>query len=95
MHVLTPAVFAILERQFAAEDDRRNFSDVLSELARQEQYLALAIQGWRYDVGVKYGLLSAQLSLALSGVDREQVLTHLLELLALRQLNPEADERSS
>lgn len=95
IHVLTPAVFAILERQFAAANERRNFSDVLSELARQEQYLALETQGWRYDVGVKYGLLSAQLSLALSGVDREQVLTHLLELLALRQLTPEGNERPS
>ena len=95
IHVLTPAVFAILERQFAAAGEPGNFSDVLSDLARQEQYLALEIQGWRYDVGVKYGLLSAQLSLALSGVDREQVLAHLLELLALRQLTPQGDERPS
>ena len=40
----------------------------------------------RYDVGVKYGLLNAQLALALSGTDREEVLTMLLELLAQREL---------
>jgi UTP--glucose-1-phosphate uridylyltransferase len=42
--------------------------------------------GRRYDVGVKYGLLTAQFALGLDGVDRDQVLTNLLELLALREL---------
>ena len=53
---------------------------------RREQYLALELPAWRYDVGVKYGLLTAQLALALSGSDRDQVLATLLELLALREL---------
>jgi hypothetical protein len=35
---------------------------------------------------VKYGLLTAQLALALSGQDRREVLAQLLELLALREL---------
>ena len=46
----------------------------------------MATKGRRYDVGVKYGLLTAQLALGLDGVDRDQVLTDLLELLALREL---------
>ena len=46
----------------------------------------MELPGWRYDVGVKYGLLSAQLALALSGQDREQVLAQLVELLAVREL---------
>ena len=58
----------------------------LAALASRERYLALERPWWRYDVGVKYGLLSAQISLALSGTDRDQVLTQLLELLALREL---------
>jgi UTP--glucose-1-phosphate uridylyltransferase len=58
----------------------------LAELATRERYLALERPWWRYDVGVKYGLLSAQVALALSGQDRNEVLTHLLELLALRDL---------
>jgi UTP--glucose-1-phosphate uridylyltransferase len=33
-------------------------------------------------VGTKYGLLKAQIALALSGRDREQVLSELLELFA-------------
>jgi UTP--glucose-1-phosphate uridylyltransferase len=52
----------------------------------RERYLALEQQYSRYDVGVKYGLLNAQLALALNGKDREQVLSMLLELLAQREL---------
>ena len=85
MHVLTPAVMDILEVQLAA-GDRVWLAPALAELARQEQYLALEKSDWRYDVGARYGLLIAQLALALSGRDRDQVLTRLLELLALREM---------
>jgi UTP--glucose-1-phosphate uridylyltransferase len=87
LHVLTPTIMAILERQVheAGERGGVSLSGALAELARHERYLALATQGWRYDVGVKYGLLIAQLALALSGQDRDQVLAQLLELLALRE----------
>ena len=64
-------------------------SGALAELAKREQYLALEKTDWRYDVGVKYGLLSAQLALALSGQDRDEVLAKLLELLALREMGRE------
>jgi UTP--glucose-1-phosphate uridylyltransferase len=88
MHVLTPAVLAILGKQIEATggQDGVTLTDALAELARREQYLALELPAWRYDVGVKYGLLTAQLALALSGTDRDQVLATLLELLALREL---------
>ncbi|MBT4500609.1 MAG: NTP transferase domain-containing protein [Gemmatimonadetes bacterium] len=95
IHALTPALFPILERQLETGGDGSSFSHAMTELARQEQYLALETQGWRYDVGVKYGLLTAQLALSLSGVDRELVLAQLVELLALRQLSQDRDgERS-
>jgi UTP--glucose-1-phosphate uridylyltransferase len=61
-------------------------SDALAVLATREKYLALEERAVRYDVGVKYGLLTAQLALALSGEDREEVITRLLELLATREL---------
>ena len=60
-------------------------SAALAELAAREKYLALELPGARYDVGVKYGLLTAQMALALSGQDREDVLARLLELLAQRE----------
>jgi UTP--glucose-1-phosphate uridylyltransferase len=88
MHALTPLVMDILEQQIAAAGVQGSvtFSQALAELARREQYLALEKWDWRYDVGVKYGLLMAQLALALSGQDRDEVLSQLLELLALREL---------
>ncbi len=61
-------------------------SAALAELARQEQYLALEDTGRRYDLGVRYGLLIAQLALVLNGRDRDQVLSDLLALLAEREM---------
>jgi UTP--glucose-1-phosphate uridylyltransferase len=88
MHVLTPAIFEILEEQIAAAGAAGGvtLSQALNELAFREKYLALEKNDWRYDVGVKYGLLTAQLALALNGTDRDEVLSRLLELLALREL---------
>jgi UTP--glucose-1-phosphate uridylyltransferase len=88
MHVLTPAVMEILgEKVMAAgQEGGVTLADALAELAGREQYLALNKSDWRYDIGVRYGLLIAQLALALSGRDRDQVLTRLIELLALREL---------
>ena len=86
MHVLTPTVM-----EFLAEDITRAggkggvaLSPTLARLARRERYLASELQGRRYDIGVKYGLLTAQLALALDGQDREEVLSGLVELLATR-----------
>jgi UTP--glucose-1-phosphate uridylyltransferase len=88
MHVLTPTVIDILSElvENAGEKDGVWLGDALAILAGREQYLGLRKSDWRYDIGVRYGLLIAQLALALSGQDRDQVLTRLLELLALREL---------
>ncbi len=88
MHVLTPAVMDILGHLIAEQNDQKRvaLSDALAILAHREQYLALETEHWRYDVGVKYGLMNAQLALALSGSERDQVLSSLLELLAIREL---------
>ena len=51
---------------------------------RWERYLALELQGRRYDIGLKYGLLTEQLALALDGGDRDEVLSNLVEMLALK-----------
>jgi UTP--glucose-1-phosphate uridylyltransferase len=88
MHVLTPAVFTILETllQEAGPEGGVWLGDALNILAQREQYLALEMHDQRYDIGVKYGLMTAQIALALSGHDRDFVLTRLLELLAIREL---------
>ncbi len=61
-------------------------SPVLAALAERERYLALEVQGRRYPLDARYGLLQAQLALALSGREREEVLAGLCELLAQREL---------
>ncbi len=83
MHVLTPMTMNILGRLLESQRTAP-FSSALAELARHEQYLALDTANRRYDVGVKYGLLRAQLALALSGRDRAEVLSQLVEAVALR-----------
>jgi UTP--glucose-1-phosphate uridylyltransferase len=88
MHVLTPTIMGILEQKLKMTKKKEGvtLSLALAELAKREQYLALEKTDWRYDVGVKYGLLTAQLALALSGQDRDEVLSTLLALLAMREL---------
>jgi UTP--glucose-1-phosphate uridylyltransferase len=76
----------LIEHGLRIEDTRVTLSGVLNQLARREQYLALEESNRRYDVGVRYGLLTAQMALALTGSDREQVLANLLELLATRAM---------
>jgi UTP--glucose-1-phosphate uridylyltransferase len=89
MHVLTPTVIEILSDQVAQAGSAGGvtLSAALKILATREKYLAFEQQAWRYDVGVKYGLLTAQMALVLSGPDREQVLARLLELLVQRELS--------
>jgi UTP--glucose-1-phosphate uridylyltransferase len=83
IHVLTPQVFDLLAER-AKPSEPLGLSPVLAELARRERYLALEVSGYRYNIGEKYGLLTAQLALALDGVDREFVLSQIVDLLAQR-----------
>jgi UTP--glucose-1-phosphate uridylyltransferase len=86
MHILTPLVIELLGRQLAGANGPIALSPVLNELAGRERYIALEARGRRYPLDVRYGLLTAQVALALSGQDREEVLAGLCELLAQRQL---------
>jgi len=93
MHVLTPTVMDLLGHLLAAAPHGPvTLSAALAELARREQYLALEEMGRRYDIGTRYGLLMAQLALALSGQDRIEVLSQMLELLAAREMAAPAAE---
>jgi len=88
MHVLTPAIIGILGEQLQDPLARPGLplSSALATLARREKYLALEEQAIRYDLGDRYGLLTTQLALALSGQDRDEVLARLVELMAQREL---------
>jgi UTP--glucose-1-phosphate uridylyltransferase len=82
MHVLTPLVFDLLGK-LVAEGCRElgsiQLTTALNELARRERYLALETSGSRYNLGVKFGVVEAQIAMALAGVDRQEMLTTLLE----------------
>lgn len=86
MHVLTPRVLEILGKLLEDPDARPTLSDALAKLADREKYLAMVMQDHRYDVGEKYGLLTAQLAISLCGRDRDEVLTRVAGLLASRQV---------
>jgi UTP--glucose-1-phosphate uridylyltransferase len=95
MHVLTPMVMELLDRQIRAESStqRIELSPALAKLAGKERYLALEVQGVRYNIGLRYGLLFAQLALALDGSDREEVLIQMVDLLATRERAQVSDAR--
>ncbi len=86
MHVLTPVVMELLSAEIgqAGSPGGVQLTGAVAKLAARERYLACELQGRRYDIGVKYGLLTAQLALGLDGQDRDEVLTSLVELLATR-----------
>ena len=87
IHAFTPTVMDLLGAAIdAAAGAPVVFSSVLASLAGREQYLAAEDSGRRYNLGTRYGLLTSQLALALSGSDRAEVLAQLLELLANREL---------
>jgi UTP--glucose-1-phosphate uridylyltransferase len=84
MHVLTPGIMDILVEEGASTKGNLQLAPALNVLAQRERYLAYELPGRRYNLGVKFGLLSAQLALSLSGSDREEVLAQLVEALAAR-----------
>jgi len=83
MHVLTPTVMEILGQQVRQSGEGPILlSPALAALATRERYLAMELNGARYNLGVKYGMLITQLALALQGTEREEVLAKLVDLLA-------------
>ena len=83
-HALTPQVFDVLheqQRQLKA-GDKLGLTEALAVLAAREKYLALEVDGQRIDLESPFGLLRAQLALALYGQRREEVLRLLLEEVA-------------
>jgi len=94
MHVLTPLVFDLLEGLI--HEDRRELGSIqlttaLNELVRRERYLAVETSGARYNLGVKFGVVEAQIAMALAGVDRQEMLTSLLESVIRIEQNPVGD----
>lgn len=84
IHVLTPLVFDLLDdlvNRQERELGQIQLTTALSMLARRERYLALETRGCRYNLGVKFGVVEAQIAMAMAGADRERMLSLLLELV--------------
>ena len=85
MHVLTPEILRLIEQLSSDESIAKpTLSDAAIRLPSREKYLAYQVQGTRCNLGIKYGLLRAQLAIGLSGRDRDSILTELVDLLANR-----------
>ena len=85
MHVLTPLVFEILDdlvHRDTREGGSIQLTTALNALSGREPYLALETRGARHNLGVKFGVVEAQIALALAGRDRERMLSVLLESVA-------------
>lgn len=87
MHVFTPRFIEILEKHAEQTPNKTlGISEALNELAHSSKYLALEQSHPRYDVGLDYGLLKAQLALSLSGKDRDYLLSELLQFFIDKDL---------
>ena len=86
MHVLTQDILAALKQvtEAAGGDSKPTLSDALDVFGKRHKYMAFQVQGTRYNLGVPYGLLIAQLAIGLSGRDRDHILTEMVDLLANR-----------
>lgn len=83
MHVLTPVVFSLLLEDAAAQPGGKiGLSPALARLPGREKYLAAELAGRRADLEAQFGLLRAQIALALNGSARDVVLALLAEELA-------------
>ncbi len=84
MHVLTPNVLAALGRMLGDAADPKSISlaCALDALDGKERYLAAELAGRRFDLDERYGLLTAQLALALDGGQRSEILAQIVSLLA-------------
>jgi UTP--glucose-1-phosphate uridylyltransferase len=85
MHVLMPSIFSYLSDAIAQKKRPIPLTLALEATLNRERYLAYEIDGYRYNLGVKFGLLNSQLALGLSGVDRDRVLTQVIDVLSLHR----------
>jgi len=81
MHVLTPSVMKHLQDSFT-EGSSLGLTSSLATAAKTENYLACEIKGLRFNIEEPYGLFCAQLGMALSGENRDEVMGTMIELIA-------------
>ena len=94
IHALDKEIFTLLEA--TSEEGRTlGLSPALDELARKGHLHAALLAGKRFDLEAEYGLLQAQLAMALAGSKRELVLSRLVQILAETGAGSEDIEKPS
>lgn len=89
MHVLTHAVMDHLDQSFAQDGKSLALTPSLDAVAGAERYLACEIEGLRFNIEEPYGLLRAQLGMALAGESRDEVMGTMIELIAATRRSPQ------
>ncbi|MDA8743139.1 sugar phosphate nucleotidyltransferase [Rubripirellula amarantea] len=85
MHVFMPEVMNLLcDLVEESDGDKPTLADAVAMLPSRGRYLASQLSGTRYNLGIKYGLLKAQLAIGLSGRDRDLILTEMVDVLSHR-----------
>lgn len=80
-YVLTPAIFDILEHQAPGKGGEIQLTDAIRTLMDNEHVYAYDFEGFRYDVGDKFGFIRATIDFALDRDDlKEQTKNYIKEL---------------
>ena len=88
MHVFSPRIFDSLE--YLIRNDVRERGEIQLTAAQEhlrqqvENYWVVITQGQRYDTGIPYGLMEAQLALTLNGVHRTEICEAIARILAMQ-----------
>jgi UTP--glucose-1-phosphate uridylyltransferase len=90
LHVLPPSIFDAIEYHMKNDIRERGeiqLTNAQEMLRSQERYVAVEVNGQRYDMGVPFGYIQTQLALALNSPARRNVLSALPHLLTIRDLD--------
>lgn len=85
MHVFSPTLFECLGEHIRCNVRERGeiqLTSALEKLRQRERYLAFEAAGERYDTGVPFGLIEAQIALALNSPMRDEMLSSLVQIIA-------------
>ncbi len=80
-YVLTPKIFEILENQTPGKGGEIQLTDAIRTLMDQEKVYAYDFEGFRYDVGDKFGFVRATIDFALDRDDlKDNTIKYIKEL---------------
>lgn len=90
MHVFPPTIFECLQHHLdnnIREKGEIQLTSSQEMLRARERYVAVETVGERYDMGVPFGYVETQAALALNGVERTEMLSALLRIVAKSAAN--------